>query len=265
MLRRSAAEFGWTGSLSTLLFQWLLRGKTGQRLTCGPRLPCAIVATASAASRATAMRPRVILLDRTGWSPPPAIARPRPCSRPCRRRRGRPQARHPRCGPFEPSSHPPAMHEVELLLLVVVVPAGLVPRRDLDGADAERRDAQGAPDLPKAGLIGEGIHVGGRPALPLHDLANLLGHHPDRTPGLPTSFASMAEWSTSGCLIRGAIGRSMSGAATGSGSRPTSRPSRTRWTSSCSTRSARCRGKRSTAQPTSVAERAGLEPGCGQT
>src|ERR671934_472961 len=56
MLRMIGPERRWTGNLSTRWFHWLLRGKTGQRPTWGPRLPSAAPAVAASAASAAAVR-----------------------------------------------------------------------------------------------------------------------------------------------------------------------------------------------------------------
>ena len=62
----------------------------------------------------------------------------------------------------------PPVHEVRLLLLVVEVTAGLVPGGHRDRVHAERRDAQLPPDLAKAVLIADTVHV--RDGIPVaHD------------------------------------------------------------------------------------------------
>lgn len=47
------------------------------------------------------------------------------------------------------------MHEVQLVLLIVVVQEALVARRHDDGVDAERLDSHALPDLPKPVAVAE--------------------------------------------------------------------------------------------------------------
>src|SRR4051794_27698799 len=71
---------------------------------------------------------------------------------------------------------PAAVHEVELLLLLVEVAPGLEARRDLDRVDAEGGDAQDAADLPKARPLGQRVDVRDGIAVALHQFADLVSH-----------------------------------------------------------------------------------------
>jgi hypothetical protein len=81
-----------------------------------------------------------------------------------------------------PNRDPAAVHEVELLLLLVEVAAGLEARRDLDRVYAERRDPERAADLAKAGPVGERVDVRHRVAVTLHHVAHLVRHARRVTP-----------------------------------------------------------------------------------
>jgi len=65
--------------------------------------------------------------------------------------------------------------EVELLLLVVVVPAALVAGGHDDGVDAEGGDVEGAADLAEAVAVAHGVEVGGGVAV-AGDGVGGLGH-----------------------------------------------------------------------------------------
>ena len=72
--------------------------------------------------------------------------------------------------------HSPAVHEVELLLLVVEVTAPAVARRDDDGVDAELRHADCAADLAEAVVVAHRVDVPDGIALALHDVSDPFGH-----------------------------------------------------------------------------------------
>jgi hypothetical protein len=73
-----------------------------------------------------------------------------------------------------PDRDPAAVHEVELLLLVVVVAPGGVSRRNLDRVHAECGHAQLAPHLAEARPVAERLDVRDGVAIALHDLVDLV-------------------------------------------------------------------------------------------
>ena len=68
------------------------------------------------------------------------------------------------------------MNEVELLLLVVIVAAGLVAGRNLDRIHSEGRHAERAADLAKSRTLGQRVDVCDGIALALHDIVSLFSH-----------------------------------------------------------------------------------------
>ena len=80
-----------------------------------------------------------------------------------------------------------AVHEVELLLALVQVPAGRVARRDDDGVDAERGDAELLAHLAEAGPLAHAVEAADRPAVARGRLAScaaILGRCRRPTPPL---------------------------------------------------------------------------------
>jgi hypothetical protein len=74
----------------------------------------------------------------------------------------------------ERDPHATAVHEVELLLLVVIVAAGGIPRRNLDRVHAECGHAELAPHLAEPRPFAERIDVRDGVAVTLHDLVDLV-------------------------------------------------------------------------------------------
>src|SRR5215213_3061341 len=157
--RTIASEFGSTGSLSTRRFQWLSAGKTGQPArTAAPMATLPYNDSAGTARGAEAAR--------LALRQPPVAAHVAILAAGDQVDRGLVadvlDLAHGRgVHASEPAGaelvlglvvqadlDPPAVDEVELLLLVVEVAAGLEARRDLDRVDAERRDTQLPADLP---------------------------------------------------------------------------------------------------------------------
>jgi hypothetical protein len=71
---------------------------------------------------------------------------------------------------------PPAMQEIELLLLVVIVAAGLVPRRQHDRVHPEGAHPERAPDLAEPIAFAHLVDVADRVALALDHALRVLGH-----------------------------------------------------------------------------------------
>src|SRR4051794_26030786 len=69
-----------------------------------------------------------------------------------------------------------AVQEVQLPLLLVEVPAGLVARRQLDRVHAECLDPERPAHLAEAGTLREPVDVRDGVAVALHDFPHLVGH-----------------------------------------------------------------------------------------
>src|SRR6185503_16757453 len=184
--RTIASEFGSTGSLSTRRFQWLSAGKTGQPArTAAPmaRLPSnsARVARRAEAAR-LALRQAAVAAHVAVLAAGDEVERglvadvlDLPHGGGVHAREAA-RAEHVLCVVVQADLDPPAVDEVELLLLVVEVAAGLEPRRELDRVDAERSDAQLAAELAEAGALAERLDVGDGVAVAVHDLTDLVSH-----------------------------------------------------------------------------------------
>ena len=71
------------------------------------------------------------------------------------------------------------MHEVELLLLLVLMGSRLVTRRQDDRVRAERLDAEAAANAPEAVAVAERVEVGGAVAVTVDDVGKVVfvGYH----------------------------------------------------------------------------------------
>src|SRR6266540_3554034 len=184
--RTIASELGCTGSLSTLRFQWLSAGKTGLPASTAAPMATLPYKSAGLARRAEAAR---LALRQAAVAAHVAVLAARDevhrrlvadvLDLPHRRgvHAGEPaRAEQVLRLVVQANPDPAAVDEVELLLLVVEVAAGLEARRDLDRVDAEGRDAELAAHLAEARALGERVDVRDGVAIALHDLVNLVSH-----------------------------------------------------------------------------------------
>src|SRR5215218_7723900 len=158
--RTIASEFGSTGSLSTRRFHWLSAGKTGQPArtaapVASPPTNSGQVGRGAEAAR-LALRQAAVATHVAVLAPGDEVERRLVADVLDLPDRGGIHAReatwaeHVLGVVVQADLDAPAVHEVELLLLVVEVPAGLEPRRELDRVDAECSHAQLAADLAEA-------------------------------------------------------------------------------------------------------------------
>src|SRR5215210_1515547 len=186
--RTIASEFGCSGSVSTRRFQWLSAGNTGQPAsTAAPMAMLPYKSGGAVARRAEAAR---LALRQLAVATHVAVLAA-----------GDQEERrlvahvldladgggiHARQAPgselvlavvVEADPDPPAVHEVELLLLLVEVAPGLEVRRHLDPVDPEGGHAELTPYLPEARALAERVDVRDGVPVALDNLLNLvIGH-----------------------------------------------------------------------------------------
>src|SRR5918994_940024 len=153
--RTMASERGCTGSRSTRRFQWLSAGNTGQ----------------PASTAHVAVLPAGREVERGLFAHVLDLAHRRGVHA-----REPTRAEHVLAVVVERDPHAAPVHEVQLLLLLVVVAACGVARRNLDRVHAESGHAEPAPYLAEAGPVAERIDVRDGVAVALHDIVNLVSH-----------------------------------------------------------------------------------------
>src|SRR5262245_47119430 len=178
--RTIASEFGSSGSLSTRRFHWLSAGKTGQPASRAAPVARAPSNSARVARRAEAarlaLRQASVAADVAVLAAGDEIERrlvadvldlPDRGGVDARQAAG---AEHGLGVVVQADLDAAAVDEVELLLLVVEVTAGLEARRELDGVDAERAHPQLAADLAEARPLAQPVDV--------RDGVSVALHHP---------------------------------------------------------------------------------------
>src|SRR5215210_8542388 len=209
--RTIASERGCTGRSSTRRFQWLSAGKTGQPArTAAPSatLPYKSAGVAGGAEAARlALGEAAVAPDVAVLAAGDEVERRLIAHVPYLPYRGGVHASEAARTEDElgvvvqANLDAPAMNEVELLLLLVEVAAGLEPRRDLDRVHAEGGHAELAPDLAEAGAVAEPVDVRDGIAVALRDLADLVLVSHARKPR--RSIAARHPWAMP---VRGANG-----------------------------------------------------------
>src|SRR5215207_5364783 len=184
--RTMASEFGCTGSRSTRWFHGLSAGNTGQPASTAapmatlPYNSARVAGWAEAAGlalRQPAVAAHVAVLAARDHVQGRLVADVLDLPD-----RGRVHAREPTRAEHvlglvvHADRDPAAVHEVELLLLLVEVAPGLEAGRDLDRVHAEGGDAEGAPDLAETGPVRQRVDAGDGVAVALHHVTNLVCH-----------------------------------------------------------------------------------------